>query len=78
MELEDAVGLEIMSSTGGGAGGHTIEVRARERNGDKFLVLRTRATGDAARQLARATIEAVGLLDDIHVERCPYCRPHDR
>src|SRR4051812_38361828 len=60
LELDGSIGLEITSSTGGGSGGHTIEVKVRGRKGDKAFLLETRPTVYAARELARETIEAVG------------------
>jgi hypothetical protein len=73
LALEGHVGLEIRSSSGGGPGGHSIEVAVRELDGAKTYFIETRAAVTAACVLARAVLENVGLYDDRHAERCLYC-----
>ena len=65
--------LTIVSSEGGGSGGHTIRVRVRESAGDKLYVLQTRTAVRGAGELARAAIDQVGLLDERHLMKCKSC-----
>lgn len=77
MVLDDLIGLAISSSSGGGPGGHSIEVTVREQNGEKTYSIETGAAVDAARTLARVVLTEVGLYDDQHADRCLYCAPSD-
>lgn len=58
--LDHLVGLEIRSSSGGGPGGHSIEVAVRERGGEKTYSIEIGAAIDAARVLAPAVRVRVG------------------
>ena len=75
LALDDRIGLEIRSSSGGGQGGHSIEVVVRERDGEKSYLIETRAAVNAARVLARAVLGEVGLYDDRHAAQCLCCDP---
>lgn len=73
LDLQGLPGLEITGSRGGGHGGHTIDVKVREAEGDIHYTLMTQTVVDAARVLARDTIDRAGLLDEQHVARCSKC-----
>jgi len=69
----DGVGFEIVSSTGGGAGGHSLHLRVREGSSVRNFTLDTRPAVGAARAIARTTISVAGLSSDEHDRRCRHC-----
>jgi hypothetical protein len=77
LSSDDVIGLDVRSSSGGGLGGHSIDVAVRERDGEKTYTVQTGLAVDAACILACAVLEEVGLYDDGHAERCVYCKPSD-
>lgn len=73
LTLDEAAALEIRSSSGGGAGGHTIEVAVRERKGEKVYRIETGLAVEAARILACSVLTQLELYDDRHAEHCRHC-----
>lgn len=77
LQLGDDVGLEIRASSGGGRGGHTIEVGVREHSGERLFRIEAGAAVTASRVLAAAVLEQAGLFDERHAAHCAYCIPSD-
>lgn len=79
----EAAGMDIPSSHGGGPEGHVVQLTVTERGADGQSTtvshaIPTRTVAVAVRQLARDMLNALGLLDERHLERCEICRePHD-
>ena len=74
----DTDGLEIKGSRGGGPDGHVVEVVVYERdeNDECFkreLDLPAKSIVIAARCLARDVLQAIGKLDNFHLQRCDIC-----
>lgn len=74
----DTVGIEISASSGGGLEGHLvcIAVIERDSNGQPTKVTYeapSKTITAAARQLARDLVEAAGMLDEHHLNRCEIC-----
>lgn len=74
LALDGAIGLRLVMSAGGGPGGHTITVAVVEAHGnEEEFVFESRSVVDAARRLGGACLEAAGLMDERHRERCSTC-----
>lgn len=73
-----SAGLDFLSASGGGPEGHVVTVKVFEHK-ESQLVPRTysvptRTLTVAVRQLARGALDAAGLIDHQHLERCEMCR----
>lgn len=82
LELEEE-GIRISASSGGGPEGHIVCVVVVERDsGDRAIEVAyeapTRTIAVAVRGLARDLVDAAGMLDERHLERCEICADPER
>lgn len=74
----DASGIQISASSGGGAEGHLVSVVVIERDDDDLPTevkyeAPSRTITVAIRRLARDLVDAAGLLDQRHLDKCEIC-----
>lgn len=77
LELEKE-GIRISASSGGGPEGHVVTVVVIERDGNNRATrvvyqAPSRIIAVAVRHLARALVDAAGMLDERHLEACEMC-----
>lgn len=68
-----AARMEFVDSAGGGSRGHTARVAVREKTGMQTYLFATGTAVNAARMLARTTLEHTGLYSQSHVAACRHC-----
>lgn len=74
----DTAGIEISASSGGGREGHLVSIVVIERdsNGRQSEVTYeapSKTITVAVRRLARDLVDAAGMLDERHLDRCEIC-----
>ncbi len=74
----EAEGIRISASSGGGPEGHVVCVVVVERDNEDMATevvyeAPTRTITVAVRSLARDLVDAAGMLDEHHLERCEIC-----
>lgn len=77
LSLETA-GIEISASSGGGPEGHLVSVVVIERDSNDqptecVYEVPSRSITIAIRRLARDMVEAAGMLDERHLDKCEIC-----
>ncbi|WP_431860754.1 hypothetical protein [Micrococcus terreus] len=74
----DTAGIDISASSGGGREGHLVSIVVIERDSNNQPTEVTyeapsRTIAAAIRRLARDLVDAAGMLDERHLDRCEIC-----
>lgn len=74
----DTAGIDISASSGGGREGHLVSIVVIERDSNNQPTEVTyeapsRTIAVAMRRLARDLVDAAGMLDERHLDRCEIC-----
>lgn len=74
----DTAGIDISASSGGGREGHLVSIVVIERDSNNQPTEVTyeapsRTIAVAIRRLARDLVDAAGMLDERHLDRCEIC-----
>lgn len=74
----DTTGIEISASSGGGRDGHMVSIVVIERDNSDHQIevnyeVPSRMIAIAIRRLARDLVDAAGMLDERHLDKCEIC-----